>query len=169
MSTAHKLRNIGFEVGDEWLGTLMLAGLPDKYNPMIMGLESSGIKISSDFIKTKLLQEVTVSESSAFFTKHKHTSKNSAKPKGKGPRCYNCNEYGHFKNQCTSQKNYSKKTNQNNFSAIFSAYSTLNQDDWYIDSGATMHMSRRSDWMYDIKPPPIQKIMVANSEAVSVM
>lgn len=29
MTTAHKLRNIGFKVNDEWLGTLMLAGLPD--------------------------------------------------------------------------------------------------------------------------------------------
>ncbi|GBP91605.1 hypothetical protein EVAR_99904_1 [Eumeta japonica] len=67
MSTAYKLRNIGFEVGDEWLGKLMLADLPDNCKPMIMGLESSGFKISSDFIKTKLLQEVTVSETSAFF------------------------------------------------------------------------------------------------------
>lgn len=57
-STAHKFRNIGFEVGDEWLGTLMLAGLPDNYKPMIMGLESPSIKISSDFVRTKLLQEV---------------------------------------------------------------------------------------------------------------
>lgn len=29
MTTAHKLRNIGFIVDDEWLGTLLLAGLPD--------------------------------------------------------------------------------------------------------------------------------------------
>lgn len=52
MSTAHKLRNIKFEIDDEWLGTLMLAGLPETYKPMIMGLESSGIKISADSIKT---------------------------------------------------------------------------------------------------------------------
>lgn len=84
MSTAHELRNIGFDVGDEWLGTLMLAGLPDNYKPMIMGLESSSIIISSDFIKTKLLQEVKVSEFTAFFTKHRNTSNNNSKPKGKG-------------------------------------------------------------------------------------
>ncbi|KAG6456369.1 hypothetical protein O3G_MSEX009690 [Manduca sexta] len=166
MSTAYKLRNIGFEVGDEWLGTLMLAGLPNNYKPMIMGLESSSIKISSDFIKTKLLQEVKVSESSAssaFFTKHKKPFNNNAKPKGKGPRCFNCNKYGHFKSQCTV-----KKSNHNSFSAIFSAYKSINQDDWYIDSGATMHITRCSDWMYDLEPPPIQKIMVANNEALSV-
>ncbi|KAL0858839.1 hypothetical protein ABMA27_011295 [Loxostege sticticalis] len=164
MSTAHKLRNIGFKVEDEWLGTLMLAGLPEIYKPMIMGIESSGIKISSDFIKTKLLQEVKVSESSAFYTKHKYNCNNQPKPKGKGPRCFNCNKYGHYKAQC----NLKKSTNNNVFSAIFSAYNTLNQDDWYIDSGATMHMTRRSDWMYDLQPPPIQKITVANNDTVSV-
>lgn len=50
MSTAHKLRNINFEVNDEWLGTLMLAGLPEEYRPMIMGLESCGSKISADLV-----------------------------------------------------------------------------------------------------------------------
>lgn len=38
MNTAHKLRSIGFDLNDEWLGTLMLAGLPDEYKLMIMGL-----------------------------------------------------------------------------------------------------------------------------------
>ncbi|XP_045541927.1 uncharacterized protein LOC123723402 [Papilio machaon] len=143
----------------------MLAGLSDNYKPMIMGLESSGIKITSDFIKTKLLQEVKVSETTVFFTKHKNTSYNNKKPKGKGPRCYNCNKYGHIKSQCTVQV---QKRNQTTFAAVFSAYSTLNQDDWYIDSGATMHMTRRSDWMYDEQSPPIHRIMVANSEAIPV-
>lgn len=41
---AHKLRNISFHVDDEWLGTLMLAGLPAEYNPMIMGQVSIKIK-----------------------------------------------------------------------------------------------------------------------------
>lgn len=168
MCTAHKLRNINFKVDDEWLGTLMLAGLPDDYKPMIMGIESSGLKITSDFIKTKLLQEVKVSESSVYFTKHRsnqNANSYQSKQKPRGPRCYNCNQYGHFKNQCTQNN-----TNNNNnvFSAIFSAYSTVNQDEWYIDSGATMHMSRRSDWMYDLQTPPIQKIMVANNDSVSV-
>lgn len=166
MSTAYKLRNIGFEVGDGWLGTLMLAGLPENYKPMIMGLESSGIKISSDFIKTKLLQEVKSSESSAFLTKGKSTSNQNTKPKGKGPRCFGCNQYGHFKNQCPAKK---PSNVQHGFSAVFSACNSLiNKDDWYVDSAATMHMTRSSEWMYDLQPPPVQKIMVANKAYVTV-
>ncbi|XP_047991665.1 uncharacterized protein LOC125230527 isoform X2 [Leguminivora glycinivorella] len=168
MGTAYKLRNIDFKVEDEWLGTLMLAGLPDNYKPMIMGLESSGVKISSDFVKTKLLQEVKGSESSAFLAKGKSTSYQNqiTKPKGKGPRCFSCNRYGHFKNQCTAKK---PNNVQHGFSAVFSACSpSINKDDWYVDSAATMHMTRRSDWMYDFKPPPVDKIMVANKDYVIV-
>lgn len=47
VTTAHKLRNIGFNVDDEWLGTSILAGLPEQYKSMIMGLERSGAKISA--------------------------------------------------------------------------------------------------------------------------
>ncbi|GBP39935.1 hypothetical protein EVAR_83072_1 [Eumeta japonica] len=69
MPTAHRLRNIKFDIDGEWLETLMLAGLPEAYKPMIMGLESSGIKISANSIKSKLLQEVQCSDNSAFFTR----------------------------------------------------------------------------------------------------
>lgn len=35
-----------------------LAGLSDKYQPIIMALKNSGIKITADAIKTKLLQDI---------------------------------------------------------------------------------------------------------------
>lgn len=35
--TAHKLDGLGFNVPDEWVGTLMLAGLPDEYKSIKMG------------------------------------------------------------------------------------------------------------------------------------
>jgi hypothetical protein len=35
-----------------------LAGLPEIYKPMIMGIESSGVKITADSIKTKILTRV---------------------------------------------------------------------------------------------------------------
>jgi len=80
INTAHKLTNIGFKVSDEWIGILLLAGLPDFYKPMIMGLESSGIRITGDTIKTKLLQDVKSSDYNSFVNSesaliNKHSSK----------------------------------------------------------------------------------------------
>lgn len=59
---AHQLNSIGLEVNEEWIGTILLAGLPERYEPMIMALENSGIAITGDSIKTKLLQEVRSKE-----------------------------------------------------------------------------------------------------------
>lgn len=42
------------------IGALLLAGLPEQYRPMIMGLESSGTAITGETIKAKLLQDVQV-------------------------------------------------------------------------------------------------------------
>ncbi|KAJ6641550.1 Maternal effect protein staufen [Pseudolycoriella hygida] len=58
MNAAHKLQAINCDVADEWIGTFMLAGLPEYYHPMIMAIENSGMSITGDAIKTKLLQDV---------------------------------------------------------------------------------------------------------------
>lgn len=89
MSTSHKLR--GFCVGDEWLGTLLLALLPDTYKPMIMAIESSGNAITADSVKTKILQDVKESKPNvAFYAKNKYNGKslqntNQSRPKLRVP------------------------------------------------------------------------------------
>lgn len=54
VGTSQRLRSTGFEISDEWVGSLLLAGLPDKFTPMIMAIEHSGIAIETNIIKTKL-------------------------------------------------------------------------------------------------------------------
>jgi len=186
MSTAHKLRNINFVVGDEWLGTLLLAGLPDYYKPMIMALESSGVNITADFVKTKLLQEVKVSDSVAYYAKSYNKQNNMSKstPKSsqnqsqlkrqlKGPRCFVCNKYGHISRDCyfkdkkkSSLNNDNSKTN--GYFAAFPAAAELDRNFWYVDSGASMHMCNNKNWMYDVCPCTINNIKVADDKTVTV-
>ncbi len=104
MNTVHKLRGIACNISEDWVGTFLLAGLPDSYQPMIMAVENSGIAITGDSIKTRLLQhdvsvnQFRVSSSSALITKeHSNIYR-------RGPRCFNCNEYGHIAVQCQKQK-----------------------------------------------------------------
>lgn len=49
-----KLRGTGFNI-DEWIGSLIVAGLPNKFSPLIMAIEHLGITIITDSIKNKLL------------------------------------------------------------------------------------------------------------------
>lgn len=58
VTTAHKLKELKFEVKDEMVTALLLSGLPDEYKPIIMGLESSGTELMADAVKVKILQEV---------------------------------------------------------------------------------------------------------------
>ncbi|KAG6442871.1 hypothetical protein O3G_MSEX002584 [Manduca sexta] len=176
MSAAHKLRAIGFSVDDEWLGTLMLAGLPEEYKPMIMGIESSGIKISADLIKTKLLQEVRSDTTTAFYVKsnkYKNSQHNKNKTtyseKPKGPRCFNCNKHGHVSKQCWFRnKKENNNDTKNSFVAAFSASLLNDNTSWYVDSGASSHMTMHGHWLQNKKAPPVDNIRIADNKVLSV-
>lgn len=157
IETGQKLSGTGFLVDDEWIGCLMLAGLPEKYFPMLMAIEHSGIAITSDVVKSKLLDMAGNDESpevSALYTRGQHsrgkpkTFKNSFKDgetsnvknnnnKKKVIKCYRCKQVGHYKNQCTQVQD--TKTS-NAFSAVFLS-GNFSKDDWYLDSGASVHIT----------------------------
>lgn len=63
VETSQRLNGTGFKINDEWIGSLMLAGLPERFMPMIMAIEHSGIEITADSIKTKLLDMESVDSS----------------------------------------------------------------------------------------------------------
>lgn len=99
ISTAQLLLNAGFEVGDEWLAALLLKGLPDSYEPMIMGLEASGAQITTDLVKSKILQDVKKeSTSNALYSQNSKPKKRNFHKKGDKKQQFNkpnfCSECG---------------------------------------------------------------------------
>lgn len=180
VTTAHKLNSIGLKVTDEWVGTFLLAGLNDEYRPMIMAIENSGVGITGDSIKTRLLQEVKGGDGeSAFFNQNRSFKKKSGK-KSKAIHCYECKEPGHKSNVCPKKGeaggDKNKKRNENTtektkvtpaFSAVFLC-GKYNVNDWYIDSGASCHMSLREDWFDELTASSISEITAANSSRMKV-
>lgn len=166
-TTAQKLDSLGFKVKQEWIGALLLAGLPYDYRPMIMALESSGTAITGESVKTKLLQEVNISQNmgnseTAFFSK---------KPKGKYPnknnkqvlRCYNYNKFEHISYACRAKKNSEKQ--ESNYKAFFSSTTTgvaSKSNTWYLDSGATDHMTPDKDLLINFKEIQASDVNAAN-------
>lgn len=181
ITTAHKLNGIGFKISDEWIGTLLLAGLPNEYKPMIMGLENSGTPITGDAIKTKLLQDVkwekgsrSPTDDKAFYSKSSNRQFRNKQAKGKSLRCFECNKQGHRAADCRQRKE--KQVNANNcevsdlraFVALQSGDAT-SQEDWLIDSGASAHMTKNRHWFKELNPPgPKKEIVVANNERLPV-
>lgn len=207
MSAANKLTGIGFGISDEWLGAILLAGLTEKYEPMIMSIESNNQEISADAIISKLMDmKQSNSNGEAFIGKGKF-NKNKRKGKknnvaNKKRECFICGSEQHLANACPQKKTDNKsdkqkvKTNtESAFIAIESAcvsnetgkneyepkvkldtenatmvglLSICKRDEWYVDSGASNHMSPFHDILSGIKKPTISAISTADNAQLKV-
>ncbi|CAF4944212.1 unnamed protein product [Pieris macdunnoughi] len=198
VETGQKLSGTGFKISDEWIGCLLLAGLTEKFMPMIMAIEHSGIQITTDAIRTKLMDMETEvgSQSSeiggAFASgaqkwqpkKNKNVSagaqsqaKSNVSVSGGAKshvKCYRCKQTGHYKNQCPNNDNSSNHSKElqrkqsNAFSVVFLS-GQFNKYDWYIDSGASMHLTANEKWIKDATYHDMREICVANNEKLQVL
>lgn len=109
--TSLKAKKAGLKLDDEIIASFLLAGLPNDFNPLVMAIEASSDKLTSDGVKTLLLQETRFDIDSneeggeAFFMKSKRNKVNHF-------RCHNCGEPGHFARSCPL-KNDGAKVDQN--------------------------------------------------------
>ncbi|KMQ82572.1 retrovirus-related pol polyprotein from transposon tnt 1-94 [Lasius niger] len=176
-----QLADISAPLDDEFIGVIMLNGLSSDFDPMVMAIESSGADITSDFVKGKLLQEDvkrsrenTSSDDGAFYARNKEKKDFKDKKRNDGPkfkkdfRCFVCNEKGHRALDCpkntnklNSKKSLKETEKKTDDLALLTALSAkiINKDDWYIDSGATMHMTKRKDWLTNYNPTMKKEIM----------
>lgn len=200
MDISQRLRDIGKPLDDDLLATIMLGGLPPRFESFELGLEGSGRNLSSDWLKNKLLQYAmkletsgSQTEATAFATRKRGGGAGSFKER----RCYHCNDPGHLKPQCphlkkkpqestyqkktqestsqgqqtSSQKETGNKTQQSHsnkkwtFLTALHTKSTGSHEDWFIDSGANGHMSKRNDWMVNYRETD-DNVKVANSDTI---
>lgn len=166
-----KVKKVGFNLDDEILGSLLLGGLTPDYRPMIMGLENSGKKLTIDYVKNILLQEIEEKQSeSALVTKQKFVRNNKSKKDKslKSVKCYNCNMTGHISKNCP------KKTKDKNSDAVllsssaFLVNSTSIDNDWFFDSAATSNMTKNKTWLKNICVSKTSEIITANNGTMSV-
>lgn len=59
-----KLRNINMNIPDRMLAGLLLAGLPERYSSLVMAFSGSAVNITSDLVKSKIIEEVKYDSSS---------------------------------------------------------------------------------------------------------
>ena len=168
ITTAHKLDGIGFKIPGEWVGTLLLAGLFEEYKPVIMNIENPGTEITTDSIKTKLLQDIqnssaeSSSHNAAALLPHRTIDRDKV-------RCYACNKFGHYASNCnsknkkfnkgierkkTSDWNKGKSTSKYKAESSFFVFAASNQQYtgvWSVDSCASCHRIANSEWLKNPK------------------
>lgn len=95
--TSLKVKKTGLKLDDEIVASLMLAGLPNEFSPLVMAYENSSEKLTTEGVKTLLLQEARFDSNDecceALYSK-------SIKRKTNNFRCHCCGEIGHFARSC---------------------------------------------------------------------
>jgi len=186
LAPAQKLSDIGSPMDDKLVGVILLAGLSADYKPMVMALESSGAEITSDLVKNKLLQEdIRRRVDNRNFSEVAFAVKSRRKWSGKkysserGIKCYGCGEVGHKELDCkryqastsgssASSKNSNEKdscpngNDKNRKWCLHTALRTKINEEWYIDSGASNHMTGNKNWLTNYREAAGQEVTVAD-------
>lgn len=183
LKVAQQLRDIGKEVDDELLAALMLQGLTEEYTPLKMTIENANITLTSNYVKTKLLQQdspiPSTSTENALIardnrSRYKRNSTNSkgnqqkqtqqkAEKQKKEIRCFICNG-PHKALICPKNPNANKEEKGQ---TLLAAYSTIksNDNEWVVDSGASSNMTYNKDWLANYKDfNSVVEINVANGQ-----
>lgn len=175
---ANKLQGIGFKIADELIAAILLAGLSDHYQPLIMALEATHDDLKSDLIVTKLLEVKPAADSKgkSFFGKKNNKSRKNDKKIDKDKRkCFNCGRTNHLIKDCRAPKKNSGDNDGNGSkaNAAFSAFSSQmssnkSSRDWFMDSGGSRHMTHESDILVNKRPANVDDITCANNDTLKV-
>lgn len=181
ISTSNKLTGIGFDITQEWIGAILLAGLTEEYRPLIMSIEASDQNISADSIVSKLIdmQPSTSKSGEAFLSKKNRTngSKKEKEKKKKIKKCFICKSTQHLSNVCPERKSGptsnddKKEKKKDDTQCAFIGIGMLSlceRDEWYIDSGASSHMSPFDDILIEKQHATVNDIKTANDARLKV-
>lgn len=164
---ALKVRKAGLDIGDDIVASLMLGGLPTEYRPMVIGLENSGKKLTTDYVKNILLQSILLDDTTgtsenALVIKHKKKKQK----KTKRVRCFECGE-DHFRRNCP--KLTDKKGAMDQSKCMLTSF-LVNEDkgNWFIDSGASAHMTKDKTLLKNVRDPVKRSVVVANNHVIRI-
>jgi len=188
--TSIKIRSTGLNLDDELTASFMLAGLPEEYKPLILAVENSNKQLKIDDVKNLLLQDVKFDNfqtQSAMFSKKKiqcyncqqfgHIAKNCRNNKNKNSLNkrkdiqQNSSTRTKNSNMNTCMQKHNKNNNNSNdvfLVSLLSKNHPYNMNNWYVDSGATCHMTNNDKLLENKRRVEEREIIVANNEKLTV-
>ena len=148
---------------------------------MKIAIENSNIELTSDYVKTKLLQLDAEAEDekrreTALTAEHNKQGKSSSQRKGKktfqekfkveGLQCYNC-KGPHKARFCPrKEKEKSSKKNDKQVGLLSALSANVQRTDWYIDSASTKHMTNDKSCFVNCKKQTGLEIKCADDQTL---
>lgn len=168
MCVVDELRSLGETVTDKNVIGILLGSLSDEYEPLISGLEArSDADLSLNVVKEKLLQcyQRMNADSSDVHQGLKVTKENKER---KIFRCYGCGKEGHARRYCPQNKQAKLVSEEAIQSAqcLSAMEYTVMDGNWYIDSGATSHMTNNKDLLEQLCSKEVENIKIADGRSV---
>ncbi|GJQ73026.1 hypothetical protein Trydic_g1660 [Trypoxylus dichotomus] len=158
-----------------WLGAILLAGLTDEYEPMIMSIKSSNTKVNAEIIKLKVLDMnvKTNTNGDCILQTSAGTSKNYRQGI-KNFKCYTCGGRNYKSSECrlneteNQPQKESKKLNETIKHAFVAIPNLMNSITWFIDSGASSHMTPHGNILCNTRKHSADDIVIADNTRIKI-
>jgi transposase InsO family protein len=190
--TIAQLQSVEITFEDEVIALILLSSLPESWGGTVTAVSASAGKgkLKFDDVRDLIVsEEIRRRESgstsgSALNTgsrgrseSRQRSNRGRSKSKGKDKstkdkskiKCWNCNEFGHFKNECQSPKDKSVNATMEDHgdALILSLGSQL--ESWVLDSGASFHSCGDAEIMEHYTSGSFGKVYLADDEALEII
>ncbi|WCJ44212.1 Retrovirus-related Pol polyprotein from transposon TNT 1-94 [Euphorbia peplus] len=192
--TISQLSSVGIDFEDEVLALILLSSLPESWSGTVTALSASAgkEKLRFDDVRNLIIsEEIRRKESgstsgSALSTENRGRSdsrskqnRGRSKSKGRGGnpnkdrshvKCWNCNETGHYMNQCKAPKKdkfVNSASEEYAEALILSVRSPV--ESWVLDSGASFHSCSSADLMENYTSGKFGKVYLADDEPLEIV
>lgn len=175
-----ELKDLNEKVSDTMVITKILMTLPSEYGHFFSAWESTPKENRTlDNLTSRLMMEesrmsshASSQESEALIARKGHKTFKPKKDQQRLPgKCYGCGKTGHWKRDCKDKKAQPATSDDRKGSAFISESLIANRQagsgDWFLDSGASDHMTRNRDWFSDYAEcEPAISVKIGNGEYI---